>query len=104
MWIPLGIAEWCIPFWVTLTLTFDLISSFLYLEDISFIVNNVSQMCLMLDQFLWGIRHVIVPFLVVRCVFLREGGGGCKRTECDFGLLYCYQRKLSIMSSNEKSC
>ena len=49
--------EWCIPFWVTLTLTLtsDLISRFLYLDRISFITNNLPQMCLMLDQFLW--RH-----------------------------------------------
>ena len=33
MLIPLGMAEWCIPFWVTftLTLTSDLISRFLCL-------------------------------------------------------------------------
>ena len=30
VWIPLGMAEWCIPFWVTLnlTLTSDIISRF----------------------------------------------------------------------------
>ena len=30
VWIPLGIAEWCIPFWATLTLTLtpDIISRF----------------------------------------------------------------------------
>ena len=49
--IPLGMVEWCIPFWVTLTLTFTsgLISSFLY-----YITAIFPQMCLMLDQFLWG--------------------------------------------------
>ena len=56
MWIPLHMAEWCIPFWFTLTLTLtsDLISRFLYLDRNSFITNNLPQMCLMLDQFLWG--------------------------------------------------
>ena len=49
-------AEWCIPFGVTLTLTLtsDLISRFLYLDRISFITNNLPQMCLMLDPILWG--------------------------------------------------
>ena len=42
------------PFWVilTLTLTSDLISIFLYLGHIFFITNNFPQMCLVLDQFL----------------------------------------------------
>ena len=49
--IPLGMAEWCIPFWVILTLTFTsgLISSFS-----CYITAIFPQMCLMLDQFLWG--------------------------------------------------
>ena len=47
-------SEWCVPFWVTFTLTSDLISRFSYLEHISFITNTFPQMCLMLDQFLWG--------------------------------------------------
>ena len=50
-------AKWCIPFWVTFTLTFTscLISRFfLCLEHISYITANFPQMCLMLDQFLWG--------------------------------------------------
>ena len=57
---------WCIPFWVTLTLTLtsELVSRFSYLEHIFFITNNFPQMCLMLDQFVWGIRHVTVTFLV----------------------------------------
>ena len=66
VWITLGMSEWCIPFWVTLTLTLtsDLISRFFvssflcfsYLEHniIFFITNNFPQMCLMLDQFFWG--------------------------------------------------
>ena len=56
MLIPLGMAEWCIPFWVTLTMTLtsDLISRFLFLEHIFFITNNFLQMCLMIDHFLWG--------------------------------------------------
>ena len=46
--IPLGMAEWCIPFWVTLTLTLTSgLSS-------RFFVLIFPQMCLMLDQFLWG--------------------------------------------------
>ena len=49
--IPLGMVEWCIPFWVTLTLTLTsgLISSFS-----CYITAIFPQMCLMLDQFLWG--------------------------------------------------
>ena len=49
--IPLGMAEWCIPFWVTLTLTLTsgLISSFS-----CYITAIFPQMWLMLDQFLWG--------------------------------------------------
>ena len=67
VWIPLGMAECCLQFLVTLTLTLtsDLISRlFLHLEQISFVTNNLPQMCLMLDKFLWGIRHVTVTFLV----------------------------------------
>ena len=66
MLIPLGMAEWCISFWVTLTLTLTsgLISRFLCLEHISYLTANFPQMCLMLDQFLLGIRHVTVTFLV----------------------------------------
>ena len=54
--IPLGMAEWCIPFWVTLTLTLTsgLILGFSCLEHISYITANFPQMCLMLDQFLLG--------------------------------------------------
>ena len=54
MWIPLGMAEWFILFLVTLTLTLTSFLGFLYLEHIYFITNNFPQMCLMLDQFLWG--------------------------------------------------
>ena len=56
----------CIPFWVTLTLvlTCELVSRFSYMEQIFFITNTFPQMCLMLDQFVWGIRHVTVTFLV----------------------------------------
>ena len=56
MLIPLGMGEWCIPFWVTLTLTLTsgLILGFSCLEHISYITANFPQMCLMLDQFLWG--------------------------------------------------
>ena len=56
MLIPLGMAEWCIPFWVnfTLTLTSGLISRFSCLEHISYITAYFPGMCLMLDQFLWG--------------------------------------------------
>ena len=52
---------------LTLTLTSNSISRFfLHLEHISFITNNLHQMCLMLDHFLWGgIRHVTVTFLVL---------------------------------------
>ena len=56
MLIPLEMVEWCIPLWVTLTLTLtsDLISRFSCLKHISYITANFPQMCLMLDQFLWG--------------------------------------------------
>ena len=37
-----------------LKLTSDLISSFFVSEAYSFLTNNFPQMCLMLDQFLWG--------------------------------------------------
>ena len=51
VWISLGIAEWCITFWVnlSLTLTSGLISC---LEHISYITANVPQMCLNLGQLL----------------------------------------------------
>ena len=65
-------AKWCIPFWVTLTLTLtsDLISRFLYLDRISFITNNLPQMCLMLDQFLWGhsSRYCEISYLTHICM------------------------------------
>ena len=55
MLIPLGMAEWCIPFWITFTLPSCLIFRFfLCLEHISYKTANFSRMCLMLDQFLWG--------------------------------------------------
>ena len=47
-----------------MTLTSDIISSFLYLKHISFITNNFPQMCLLLDLFLWGIRYVTLTCLV----------------------------------------
>ena len=39
---------------LTLTLTSTPFLGFLYLEHISFLTNNLHQMCLMLDQFLGG--------------------------------------------------
>ena len=54
--IPLGMAEWCIPFW-SLWPWHWLLASFLgfsCLEHISYITAYFPQMCLMLDQFLWG--------------------------------------------------
>ena len=39
---------------LTVTLTSTPFLGFSYLEHISFITNNLHQMCLMLDQFLWG--------------------------------------------------
>ena len=51
MVIPLGMAEWCIPFWVTLTLT---LTSGLISRFSCYIIAIFPQMCLMLDQFLWG--------------------------------------------------
>ena len=63
-------AECRISFWVTftLTLTSDLIS-WLCLEHISFITNNFLEMCLMPDQFFWGICNVTVTCLVTSCDF-----------------------------------
>ena len=49
--IPLGMAECCMPFWVTLTLT---LTSGLISRFWCYITANFPQMCLMLDQFLWG--------------------------------------------------
>ena len=46
MHIILGHFDLDIDFW--------LISRFLCIEHISFITANFHQMCLMLDQFLWG--------------------------------------------------
>ena len=73
-------AEWCIPFWVTLTLTLtsDLISRFF----VSFITGNFPKMCLMLYQYIVGIFHVTVTFLVYISfsMFLRDfntKGGLC---------------------------
>ena len=70
MLIPLGMAEWCVPFWVTLTLTLTsgLISMFKCLEHISFITANFPQMCLMLDQFLWGHSSLCEPGRVAQSV------------------------------------
>ena len=55
-------AEWCIPFWVTLTLilTSDLISSFFVSG--AYLLYNFPQMYLMLDQPFEGIRHVTMKF------------------------------------------
>ena len=54
---------------LTLALTSTPFLDFLYLKHIFFITNNLHQMCLMLDRFLWGggggIRHVTVTFLVL---------------------------------------
>ena len=56
MLIPLGMAEWCISFRVTLTLTLtsDLISRLFVSEAYLLYSTNFPQICLMLDQFLWG--------------------------------------------------
>ena len=51
-----------IPFCVTLTS--DLISWFLASGAYSDITNNFPQICLMLDQFHWGIGQGTVTFLV----------------------------------------
>ena len=61
MCISLKIAEWCIPFWVTLTLTLTshLISRFFVSNPLYEITKP--QVCLMLDQFC--IRHDTVTFL-----------------------------------------
>ena len=48
---------------LTLTLTSTPFLGFLYLEHISFITNNLHQMCLMLDQFLWGGGGAFVTLL-----------------------------------------
>ena len=40
---------------LTLTLTVDLIFRFSCLEHISYIANNIPQIFLMLDKFLWGL-------------------------------------------------
>ena len=71
MWMHLGMAKWCIPFWVTvsLTLTPDLISrlivSMAYLIYFKLLPSNVSYA----RQFFWWYLHVSVTFLVF--LFLR---------------------------------
>ena len=54
VWIPLGVAEWFILFWVTLnlTLTSDLISSFFV--SIPLYQITKPQILLMLDQIILG--------------------------------------------------
>ena len=59
--IPLGMAEWCIPFWALWPWHWLLAS---FLGFWCYITAIFPQMCLMLDQFLRGIRHVFVTFLV----------------------------------------
>ena len=57
MLIPLGMAEWCVPFWVFLTLT---LTSGLILLQLTFLI-----CVLCLTNSFGGIRHVTVTFLVV---------------------------------------
>ena len=59
--IPLGMAEWCIQFWVILTLTLTLAS---FLGFSCYIIAIFPQMCLVLDQFLWGHSSHVLTFLV----------------------------------------
>ena len=61
MWISLGMAEWCIPFWFTLTLTLttDLFLVVLCLELISYIANNFPQISFMLDNNICYMTHII---------------------------------------------
>ena len=59
MLIPLWKAEWCIPFWVTFTLTMTSVSGLISRFFVSgaypiLQLANFPRMCLMLDQFLWG--------------------------------------------------
>ena len=67
MWISLGMAEWCIPFWFTLTLTLttDLFLVALCLELISYITNNFPQMSFMLDNNILGYVETIQLILGV---------------------------------------
>ena len=73
--IPLGMAERCIPFWVTLTLTLTsgLISRFFlsgaYLLYYSLLSSNVSYAR---PIPLGGIRHVFVTFLVWSSTYFTE--------------------------------
>ena len=73
--IPLGMAERCIPFWVTLTLTLTsgLISWFFlsgaYLLYYSLLSSNVSYAR---PIPLGGIRHVFVTFLVWSSTYFTE--------------------------------
>ena len=62
--IPLGMAEWCIPFWVTLTLIWLLAS---LIGFSCYITANFPQMCLMLDQFLWGHSSCVCD---ISCFFM----------------------------------
>ena len=67
VWIRLEMAEWYIPFWVTLTLTLtsDLISRFFVSGAYLLITKNFPQNGLMLDQFRWVIHHVTVIFFLL---------------------------------------
>ena len=61
---------------LTLTLTSTPFLVFLYLEHISFITNNLHQMCLMLDQFLWGGGGHLSRYCDISCSIvslLRQG-------------------------------
>ena len=66
MLIPLGMAEWCIPFWVTLalTLTSGLISRFIM--SVAYLILQLTflKCVLCLTNSFGGIRHVTVTFLV----------------------------------------
>ena len=69
--IPLGMAEWCIPFWVTLTLTSGLISRFLVLYY-SYLSSNVSYARpIPLGAFLTCLWHFL--FCMQQSGFLAKG-------------------------------
>ena len=80
--IPLGMAEWCIPFWVilTLTLTSGLISSF-FLLYYSYLSSNVSYTRpIPLGAFVTCLWHflfcLILTEAALTCLECPWGGGG----------------------------
>ena len=75
MLIPLGMAEWCIPFWVTftVTLTSGLIYRFFRVWSISLILHLTFLECVLCKTHSFGgIRHGTVTFLVQNQFYFKK--------------------------------